>query len=195
MAILKLNFNLKGTRTYIHGTDICDKLFSLYNKDIFDTFEISFHSINYNNIILSDKILKDFKEIKFLCKFNYKNNIKYLYGYENPDSKPKDSYPYEEEKITDNAIINFKDKSIQISQINNFSTIEKIVALNKHLLLNIFTKTEGKWYFTKLELKNPLPKNPKKINIYMQSNFNFLITKSAIYIEEKLVGYIYFSLH
>ncbi|EAJ9198425.1 hypothetical protein BZ274_09725, partial [Campylobacter coli] len=119
---MNLNFKFKGNRNYIHGTDICNQIFSLYKEDFYEDFEISFHSLAHNNIILSQEQLKQQDQLKFVCKFKQSDDaIKTYYGYENIFSKPNTSYVYNEEEITDYAIINLQEKSIVLKQHSVFT--------------------------------------------------------------------------
>ncbi|EAI3821531.1 hypothetical protein YN80_02015 [Campylobacter coli] len=192
---MNLNFQFKGNRNYVHGTDICNQIFSLYEEDFYKDFEISFHSLAYNNIILSQKQLKQQDQLKFVCKFKQLDDtIKTYYGYKNILSKPNTSYVYNEKEITEYAIINFQEKSIVLKKCSVFTPLEEIVALNKHLVSNLFKEKTGKWYFTKLQLKKPFSKDIKNIKILLKNNFNFLMVKSEIYIKNEFYGNIYFSL-
>ncbi|OCX43564.1 hypothetical protein A7X81_00985 [Campylobacter ornithocola] len=191
----ELEFNFKGSRDYIQGTDIYNTILFLYKDNIVSNFEISFHNIAHNNLILSDIKPNDLKDLRFVCNFTTKNSsLCYLYGLDNPLSKPTLSKPYLEENIIENTIIDYTQKSIILSNPSDFTYIEEIVALNKHLLTKIFPEVKGKWYFSKLQLQNiPLDKS-YPIKIIFKSNFNFLIVKSEIYTKDDFVGFIYFSL-
>lgn len=191
----ELEFNFKGSRDYIHGTDIYNTILSSCKDDIVSNFEISFHNVAYNNLILTNTKPDDLHYLRFVCHFIAKDStIHYLYGVDNPLSRPTLSKPYLEENITKDVIINHDEKSIILNNTSNFTYIEEIVALNKHLLTKIFPKIKGKWYFSKLQLQNiPLDKS-YPIKIIFKSNFNFLIVKSEIYFNDKFLGFIYFSL-
>lgn len=63
-----------------------------------------------------------------------------------------------------NTTINYNEK-YHFNNASNFTYIEKIVALNKHLMNDIFHQIQGKWYFTKLQLQNvPLEKSYPNLN-------------------------------
>ncbi|MCH3701432.1 hypothetical protein [Campylobacter lari] len=191
----ELKFDFKENRNYIHGADIYNTILSIYGDNIASNFELSFHNIAYNNLILTDTKPDDLKDLRFICSFTAKDSLVYcLYGIDNQFSKPTFSRSYPEENITKNTTINHNEKSIILNNASNFTYMEEIVALNKHLMNNIFPQIQGKWYFTKLQLQNiPLEKS-YPIKIVFKSNFNFLIIKSEIYFDNKLLGFIYFSL-
>ncbi|EDP6836987.1 hypothetical protein GRO78_02530 [Campylobacter lari] len=191
----ELKFDFKENRNYIQGPDIYNTILSIYGDNIASNFELSFHNIAYNNLILTDTKPDDLKDLRFICSFTAKDSLVYcLYGIDNQFSKPTFSRSYPEENITKNTTINHDEKSIILNNASNFTYMEEIVALNKHLMNNIFPQIQGKWYFTKLQLQNiPLEKS-YPIKIVFKSNFNFLIIKSEIYFDNKLLGFIYFSL-
>ncbi|EAK0950613.1 hypothetical protein I4Q68_000734 [Campylobacter lari] len=191
----ELKFDFKENRNYIQGPDIYNTILSIYGDNIASNFELSFHNIAYNNLILTDTKPDDLKDLRFICSFTAKDSLVYcLYGIDNQFSKPTFSRSYPEENITKNTTINHNEKSIILNNASNFTYMEEIVALNKHLMNNIFPQIQGKWYFTKLQLQNiPLEKS-YPIKIVFKSNFNFLIIKSEIYFDNKLLGFIYFSL-
>ncbi|EAK5847971.1 hypothetical protein BAY65_06940 [Campylobacter lari] len=191
----ELKFDFKENRNYIQGPDIYNTILSIYGDNIASNFELSFHNIAYNNLILTDTKPDDLKDLRFICSFTTKDSLVYcLYGIDNQFSKPTFSRSYPEENITKNTTINHNEKSIILNNASNFTYMEEIVALNKHLMNNIFPQIQGKWYFTKLQLQNiPLEKS-YPIKIVFKSNFNFLIIKSEIYFDNKLLGFIYFSL-
>ncbi|AJC85226.1 hypothetical protein IMC75_01875 [Campylobacter peloridis] len=191
----ELEFNFKENRNYIHGTDIYNAILSLYKDNIASNFELSFHNIAHNNLILSDIKPDNLQKLRFVCNFLKKDSsICCLYGIDNPLSKPTLSKPYLEESITENITINHIEKSIILNNPSVFTYMEEIVALNKYLLTKLFHEVKGKWYFSKLQIQNiPLEKT-YPIKLIFKSNFNFLIVKSAIYLGDKFLGFIYFSL-
>ncbi|MCV3336726.1 hypothetical protein L8T90_01895 [Campylobacter sp. RKI_CA19_01121] len=191
----ELEFNFKENRNYIHGPDIYNAILSLYKDNIASNFELSFHNIAHNNLILSDIKPDNLQELRFICNFLKKDSsFCCLYGIDNPLSKPTLSKPYLEESITENITINYTEKSIILNNPSVFTYMEEIVALNKYLLTKLFHEVKGKWYFSKLQFQNiPLEKS-YPIKIVFKSNFNFLIVKSEIYFNDKFMGFIYFSL-
>lgn len=65
----ELNFYFKGERKYIHGSDIFNKILSLYSKDTLLNFKLVFHCIAKNQLILSDEAPQDKNLINFICEF------------------------------------------------------------------------------------------------------------------------------
>lgn len=177
----KLTFKLKGSRDYIQGPDVYNEIEKILNKKKITYFELSFHNIMKNNIILSDKKPNKEQDLYFLCRYIENDNTKELYGIKDESSKPNESIIYEEELITQNAIFNEKDESIILNSPSKFTLMEEIVALNKYLVQQTIQKQKkGKWYFAKFIHSNLLPERSYPLEIRLKTNFNFLLSKSEI---------------
>jgi len=192
---INLEFCFKGNRTYVHGTDIYNKLLKLLHNEMnYEKFDLSFHGIAKKNInILFDKP-KDEDSLKFVCKYLDNNgNRKILYGIEN-NSEIDCRYKYPEEDICSLSKLNIDNQEILLDENSSFSFIENTVAINKYLLENLFPNLNGKWYFTRLQTVNLFTDNIYPLKLVLKANFNFKLTKTEIFIDNKSVGFIYFSL-
>ena len=189
-----LEFCFKGDRKYVHGTDIYNKTIASLNADINKNFDLAIHNQTVTNIALINKKPTDDEQICFSCKYLDKNSNRVVFYGITDGVAIKCSYPYDEEKIISRTLVNIDNQSIILKLDTSYTLMENIVALNKHLLQSIFKDKQGKWYFTRLQLSK-IPKEKKyPIEIVLQHNFNFKLTKSQIIIQNELCGYIYFSL-
>lgn len=188
-----LEFCFKGSRDYVHGTDIFNKLTNLFQDNVKESkIDLSFHGIAQTNIDLVTKKPDDEKLIKFVFKSRNDLQSFVYYGIEN-HSKINCRYEYPEEEICKASNINVNTKRISLKQDTGFSFIENIVALNKYLLETLFQEINGKWYFTRLQLDEVVDVS-YPIELELKANFNFKLTKSAVFVDNKLLGYLYFSL-
>lgn len=192
-----LEFCFKGNRTYVHGTDIFNKIVEyLHVKGIeVLSFDLSFHGIAKNNITVSYEKPDNKTTLKFAFKYmDISSNKHILYGLEN--KKIIDCrYEYKEDMICKASTIDIAKQEVKLSKCTGYTFIENIVALNKYLLENLFPSANGKWYFTRLQLKEKINiDNNDSIKLVFKSNFNFKLTKTEIYIKDKSLGFIYFSL-
>jgi hypothetical protein len=190
-----LEFSFKGTRNYVHGTDIYNKMIDLLKDDLLNkNFDLSFHGIAKNNINLSEIKPDDESLLKFVCK--YTNNDlgkKVLFATED-NTTIISRYDYPEDDICRLSELNIERQEVLLNSNSSFSFIENSVALNKYLLETLFPNVNGKWYFTRLQLRN-IPTNKfYPLKLLLKANFNFKLTKTEIFISDKSVGYIYFSL-
>jgi len=201
METISLNFKFKGSRTYVHGTDI----FNLISKEIkkkgygqIDNINVSFHSIIKNQV--NCFLFNDEEEVeanittdslfKFKCKgLNYKVIL------EESQNKVRERYEYPDQDIISSCSIDRDEKTIDLLNYAKFSNIEKIVAMNKALLETVLNDAAGKWYFTKLKLTNDFEKDSyDRYSVKLVKNMNYKLTKSAIYLDGISCGFIYFSL-
>lgn len=193
MIAQKLNFCFKGSRDYVHGTDIFNEL-----KNCFDNsfnyestmLDLSFHGVAKKNLDIIEGVVSDAKGIiKFLDRSNNRKTYSLVENKNDIDCR----YEYPEKNIVNLSTVDFNTQVVSLEEYTSFSFIENIVALNKHLLESIFGKVSGKWYFTRLQLKRiPLVDYPVKLEF--MSNFNFKLTKTEIFLNSESVGFIYFSL-
>ena len=189
---LNLNFCFKGDRKYVHGTDIFSKLTEQYSNDI-KKIDISFHGITVNNMsFFTEKPENEEIKVTFRCLEN-DNKVRY-FGIEN-NTHIKCRYEYIEEKIISNSTVSTSDKIITLNSATEYLFIEHIVAMNKALLEELYPEVKGKWYFTRLQLKNAINMSDiTSLKLELKSNFQFKLTKSTIMVNETEVGFIYFSL-
>ncbi len=189
-----LEFCFKGSRNYVHGTDIYQKIVDLLSNDIEEKFDLSFHGVAMNNMQLSHQIPKDESLIKFVCKYIDKSKNKIMFYAIEIDSKIDCRYTYLEKDICSLSKVNTVEKVVVLTQETSYTFIENSVALNKYLLETLFPDANGKWYFTRLQLTQ-LPKEIfYPLKLILKANFNFKLTKTEIYIDNNFIGYIYFSL-
>jgi len=191
-----LEFCFKGARTYVHGTDIYNAMLDLLkNKEMQQTnFDLSFHGIAKTNIEISQNQPENEDLLKFAFKYlDQDSNKKVLYGIEN-NIPIECKYEYPEEDICNLSELNLDNKEVVLAENSSFTFIENTVAINKYLLENLFPNINGKWYFTRLQVKEFISENHYPIKLILKANFNFKLTKTEIFIDDKSVGFIYFSL-
>ena len=193
--VYNLDFCFKGNRTYVHGTDIYNELCNLLESSMqAKKIDLSFHNIITHNITLTDTKPINEKLIKFICKYIDQSDIKrVLFGIVNKKSI-ECRYTYDEQSICNLSSLSISQEEVLLEVNSSFSFIENCVALNKYLLESIFPNVEGKWYFTRLQMKSLKNINNYPMKLNLKANFNFKLTKTEIYISDVLVGYIYFSL-
>ena len=190
-----LEFCFKGTRTYVHGTDIFTKITEILDDEMKkEKFDLSFHGVAKTNIKISDKKPEDENLLKFACKYtNINNERKVLYGSEN-GKEIECRYEYQEEDICKLSNFNLDNKEVLLNDTSSYSFVENSVALNKYLLEKLFPDVDRKWYFTRFQIQNIPIGKAYPLKLVLKANFNFKLTKTEIFIADKFVGYIYFSL-
>lgn len=192
----KLEFCFKGNRNYVHGTDIFNKLLEILKSEGIRNSEIdlSIHGISTKNITLLKTKPENLHDIRFVFSyFDQKNKKHHLFAIEN-EQEIDCRYEYPEEEICNQSISNLKLNEIELLNENDYSFIENIIALNKHLINVMFPNVIGKWYFTKLQLKKILFNKIYPIKLVFVRKFNFSLVKTEIFINNDSIGYVYISL-
>lgn len=194
MKKYNLEFCFKGSRTYVHGTDIFNKLTDLLKNEMKnEKIDLSFHGIAKTNIDLLIKKPENDELLKFVIKFtDNSGNQNVLYAVEN-GVRIESKYEYPEEDICKLSNLELENKNVILNKDSSYTFVENAVALNKYLLENLFPNANGKWYFTRFQL-NKIPENIYPLRLELKANFNFKLTKTEIIIGEESVGFIYFSL-
>lgn len=194
MKKYSLEFCFKGSRTYVHGTDIFNKLTDLLKNEMKnEKIDLSFHGIAKTNIDLLIKKPENDELLKFVIKFtDNSGNQNVLYAVEN-GVRIESKYEYPEEDICKLSNLELENKNVILNKDSSYTFVENAVALNKYLLENLFPNANGKWYFTRFQL-NKIPENIYPLRLELKANFNFKLTKTEIIIGEESVGFIYFSL-
>ena len=200
----KSHFKFKGTRDYVHGTDIYNYILEkllMINKDIksFSKFNLSFLRQTMTNIDFYSGTKEEFQNfankeaITFRGSVLEKNEAIMFWGVEN--NEPIDGrYEYNEKKIEDSCIAEANRISFD-SKLSDLSFIENIIPMNKKLLAVSCPQFKGKWMFTRLDLDSPIPQQISEeltLEIYQASNPK-LVCSNILRGQDK-AGRIFFSL-
>ncbi|MGB3500419.1 MAG: hypothetical protein WBA44_02270 [Mesorhizobium sp.] len=186
----KLSFRFKGSRVYVHGTD----MFNAINGIMADgndgyVSDLSFRRPARKNCELHfDKVEMD------MCVAT--GRVRQLSGAEVPfwitegDSEVQGRVEYDEDLIVTNAA--FDDASVRLDQPTRFTLIEEIVALTKALSYRLGPDVDGKWLFGQLKLDAPFPSLYTTREIRRQSFIGNRYSSNEILIDAKPVGQIRF---
>ena len=109
------------------------------------------------------------------------------------DEHVVDRIPYQEEDIVKKPLL--MAILITIEGEVQFTPIEILVAMTKHLHMILYPVKVGKWFFTRLDLNRLLTiSDASKFKVEIEKNLNNRLTKGSIHSGEEMLGYIYFSL-
>lgn len=189
-----LEFCFKGSRNYVHGTDIFNKLIDLLGEEMKnEKIDVTFHGIAKTNMNLTPVKPENEDLLKFAIKYIDKTGKKeVLYALENGQAI-ECRYEYPENDICELSDLDIKNQKIVLKNDSSYTFVENSVALNKYLLENLFPEANGKWYFTRFQL-NEICQKEYPLRLELKANFNFKLTKTEIFVADKSVGFIYFSL-
>ena len=199
---IPVTFCFKGARDYVHGTDMFNKIIELnkehFNGAEFIDIDMTVRSIARTNMnMIESQSFNNDPSIPINANFSINangNRIDVLLV-ENGDAI-NCKYEYNEGEVENAAIVQIEEKTITLINFSKYTLIEKIVALNKKLLNSLFPNHGGKWYFTKIKLRELNLNTPisATIKLVFKKNMDFKITDTVIMVNDKHIGNIYFSL-
>ncbi|MEP2448772.1 MAG: hypothetical protein ABJI69_16180 [Balneola sp.] len=186
-----ISFKFKGSRRYVHGTDMIEKVFQ--KVDDIDHFNIRIQKMTSNNLILKEE-----ESESPVAKIDIKTHsgITRKFHYDESDENVVGRYEYDEAEVVKKAVLDFDEESIQMNFNDKYSWVENIVALHKRLL-NEAISNEVKWLFVGLELKSL--EGLKKLSsdnvftISISKKLRLKLIQSNIYLDNILIGQIKFS--
>lgn len=197
MEMRRIEFQFKGARGYIHGTDMFNAMISAGPSS--DVSNIRFSVHDFVRTPLCRLYLTDSKEelngingICARCQFDAEGATHWLaLTQDSGDSASGGRYAYDEERIVSACRID--GESIVLLQQSPFTFIETIVAMNKHMHEQLFPEVDGKWIFTRIDLASRCDERGN-LALHFRHNMNYRLTKSDILVNGIKAGDIYFSL-
>ena len=191
----KFNFKFKGSRDYVHGTDIYKAFYDYCLRGVgagFESMQISFHDVMRNNLELVAEC--EDEEIKVLISATRKDGSKQKFYLMESDDAPTGRYAYDEDAVVNGWTLEEDGLSaILENPSSEYTTIESLVALNKAFLTKLH-QPDGKWLFARLKIKGFLPVHCGPIRLTTNASSNLRLVRSKIEIDGQSFGEIYFSL-
>jgi hypothetical protein len=195
----EITFKFKGNRDYVHGTDIFDKVLKnirLFLNNYPTKINGSYHSLLKSNGILriyNYKEAVDRENLSALFSIQA-DAASFLITITSSNSTITSSYHYDEADVLYKSSID--NDSIKMIVKSSYTYIEQIVAMTKKLHLTFYPNAKKNWLFTKIEIEDLLdpslyPNN--QILIKAMRNFHYKLTQSSIFLDDRLVGNIWFS--
>lgn len=108
--------------------------------------------------------------------------------------EPDCRYPYDEDAIIGLCRLEPETRSITLTREAGHTPIEVIVAMTKALHLALFPDAPGKWVFCRWESERwPLDLPPQGYSVVLNKTLGSRLTRSAVMVGDRRVGWIYFS--
>ncbi len=197
MEVREIEFQFKGARNYIHGTDMFNAMVSSYPSAGMNNIRFTVHDFVYTpacRLYLgnSKEALNEVADIRARCQFRVDGQTRWLALTQCAgDATSGGRYDYDEEKII--SLCRMVGEGIALARQSLFSFIETVVSMNKHMHQQLFPEAVGKWIFTSIDLAASCDAR-ENLALQFKHNMNFRLTKSDIMVNGSKVGDIYFSL-
>lgn len=190
--MIKLRLCFKGSRGYLHGSDIFNSLTSNLLEIFPDSFitNLLFRRFAKNQLCVFFDKIEDESKIIGHGNLKLKNKSIKKFWIKEIDDEVTSSYEFNEDLILSYTIINKN----QISIINRdtFSLIENIIILTKKINYLICPLTNDKWIFSQIKLEKIFPNSWNKIDIILDKMKKKTYSESKIIIDNKNYGVIRF---
>ena len=197
---VSLKLAYKGDRNYLQGPDIYNavtRIVSGRNPSIvFNRIKMVFHKLarnqcklTYGNYSALEQMPKNINaEVSFIAP-----SFHIIGWLVETDEHIIDRIPYPEEDIVKQTSI--EGNIITIEGEVQFTPIEILVSMTKHLHMSLYPIKAGRWIITRLELNRLLTIfDASKFKVEIEKNLNNRLTRGSIHSGEEMLGYIYFSL-
>lgn len=195
-----VSFRFKGTRTYVHGTDIYNQLMPFLLEHLTDgptpSVKLTIHgrTENHGDLWITDDPKRDGKPLGIKAELVLTSGEQNIFGWLTESSETiTENYSYDEEAIRSRCLVS--GNTLKITEDPGFTPIEIIVAANKKLMESVFPGEQGRWFFTRLQLHQPLRRtDPADLAIEYEMNLpGNTLTRSRLRSKGELIGTIYFS--
>jgi len=196
---MNLNLRFKGSRDYLHGTDMHEAICQWLRARGLEpdgSIDLALHKIARFAVTptLDDEPAPAEGETVAAFKFGIgerRHTVKLRLTKEAVEGR----YPYPEDEIVAACRLSLEARSVVLEQALPFTNVEMLVAMQKGLLQALFPEAPGKWYFTRLQLSEPIFDRPfAKYEVAFESQLGLQLVGSRVVLGGRPVGRIYFSL-
>ncbi len=185
----------KGTRTYLHGTDMYNSIVEFFSalrpQHLGGPLKMVMHEFARNQVDLRFSVGVEHcpKPENACLEFSLAEDIS---GWLSESDRPvRTSRPYPEAEIVAGSYIN--GQTIVAGEGAPFTAIEVLVSLTKRLHSTLRPGAAG-WAFTRLELLRPLGDGDKgSLQVELVHALGNRLTKSVVRVGDLSLGHIYFS--
>lgn len=197
VKIKDIEFKFKGSRNYIHGSDLFNAMIPVNLSIGVHNLRFSVHDFVYSpvcQIYLTDnkETLNNLPHINARCQYDMEGITHFLALTQvGNDASLAGRYKYDEEEIL--SLCHMEGEGIALIQHSPFTFIENVVAMNKHMHQQLFPDALGKWIFTRIDLMHGCDEQ-ESIALQLKHNMNYRLTKTDILVNGVKVGDIFFSL-
>lgn len=191
-----LTLEYKGTRDYLHGTDIFNNTVD-WLKDqgsIIKDIDFSFHRLARHQLQAISGSLPETTEPVAVCAFTIDGSRERIQLIET-DQEVTGRYPYPEDELVSGMEIDLGAQRGELRGEVAYSDIEVWVAMTKALHYKVFPHLQGKWLFVRGRFPQFAYKTKAETRtMVIAASFNDKLTRSEAFLDGVKVGEIFFSI-
>jgi hypothetical protein len=193
-----IEFQFKGSRSYIQGPDIFNAMIGEGGAAAeLSNIRFSVHDFVRTPICRiyqgsSKEEINSVHDICARCQFDVDGITRWLVmTQDSGDAASGKRNDYDEARVV--GLCRMEGEGITMVGQSPFTFIETIVSMNKHMHQQLFPEVAGKWIFTRIDLEQGCMAQ-EKLALQFRHNMNYRLTKSDILVDGKKIGDLYFSL-
>ncbi len=190
MNLLELQF--KGTRRYLHGSDIFSGLINFFGSQYDPGFisRLALRRFAENQIeVIVDTPISSAERIGSGF-WQFTNGTGISFSLRETAIKVVSSYDYPEELFKEAVTI--RDTTVSITRFKLFSTIETIIAITKILHIQLNNSCNKKWVFVQSNFLCALPVDWKLMTVQRYLVVDNIFSRNSVMIDGKNFGEIRF---
>lgn len=197
MISATLQIPFKGSRDYLHGTDIFDQVLLILTKEnagFLDVFEISFHAMAREPLRLI--IGEEPANARAAAVGYYQGNDgRVRFWLSETDGEIVGRVPYPENEVVRKMAFSQDSATAAISPTSGFSNIEVWIPMVKEMHTRIFPDVDGKWVFARAKMSAySLDHSAAEYGVKLASKLGHKLTRNEVFLDGRKVGDIFFSL-
>lgn len=197
MKFLTIRSPLKGSRSYLHGSDITFELTKFVLAQGGDKIELSLNAFSKNEVFCISGVDLPVSSRRigygsWSDPVGEVNKFLLVEGSEELKSRRK----YDEDNIESKCTIEIEGITGYQNDLRDYHLFEIIIAMKKVYLNSKYPNSDVKWWFAKLNLasiKSYFFENNNKIEIIYKKSLGLKLVISDIYINGSLSGQISFT--
>ncbi len=184
-----LRFKYKGSRTYIHGSDIYDRINNMAPSLAKDAgaycSHVAFRRFAKNDCALAMK-LPAASDLVAEATIRRRGGIDLPVWLRELQIAPVGRYEFDEESLV--ASPSIEGNEISGVATAGYTTIETVIALTKKLNYALVPYPPGKWVLGQLELPRPLPQHCQRLMIRRKSVIGGRFSANEMWLDGELHG-------
>lgn len=187
-----LRLSYKGTREYLHGSDIFNALSCVANEVTghVDAFvdRLTFRRFARFACELTTEQPANSSMVVGQVRFKLPDSSHLSAWLVETDIAVTDRRPFDEDRLLANARLDQEQRSARLPDRSEYSPIEDVIALTKYLNYAVSPEVDGKWVFGQLDIAEPLTENYQALEIKMKSLIAGRFSANDILIDGHRIG-------
>jgi hypothetical protein len=192
-----LDLRFKGERNYVQGPDVLTSILDALDVRCpgsrVSDIDIVFHCLARSGLTLVADPPADVQPaVQFSCRIAGERR---KFGLIEDGRAIASRQPYREEEIVAATEISPEERSASSSAVLPYTDIERWVAMVKALHLAVYPGLAGKWLFVRGKFAGCARQSAAATHrVVIEANFNNKLTRSAVLVDSRRIGDIFFSL-